>query len=113
MSNILENNDINYCLLPEYIKTATTYRSTNLSNKFRANDKKILSIRKMLFIIENLLKKACQDDYTGETSRRIVKVTKDQDVKVKKSYLSKDINEKGRTNDSESDFKILGNNYHS
>ena len=97
--------------IPTEVKTTVTYQSKNLGTKFKLKDKTKFHQQNNLTYYSKCSDKTCNEDYFGETGRRIKEKIIDHNKRYKNSHLLKHSREKSHQHVCENDFKVLGNNY--
>ena len=99
--------------LPTKVKTTVTYQSKKLGRKFQLKDKTKFHQQNSLVYYSRCLDETCNEDYVGETDKRIEERIIDHNKRDKNSHLLKQSGEKNHQHVQESYFKVLGNNYRS
>ena len=99
--------------LPTEVKTTVTYQSKKLGTKFQLKDKTRFNHQNNLVYYSKCPNKTCNEDYVGETDRRIEERIMDHKKRDKKSLLLKHSPEKNHQHVRENYFKVLGNKYRS
>ena len=99
--------------LPTKVKTTVTYQSKTLGKKFQLKDKTKFHQQNSLVYYSRCLDETCNEDYVGETNKRIEERIIDHNKRDKNSHLLKHFGEKNHQHVQESYFKVLGNNYRS
>ena len=99
--------------LPTEVKTTVTYQSKKLGTKFQLKDKTRFNHQNNLVYYSKCPDKTCNEDYVGETDRKIEERIMDHNKRDKNSHLLKHSREKNHQHVWENDFKVLGNNYRS
>ena len=96
------------------VKTRVTYQSKKLSEtKFELKDKRRFNHQNNLLYYSKCPNKTCNEDYVGETDRRIEERIVDHNKHDKNSHLLKHSREKNHQHVWENNFKVLDNNYRS
>ena len=99
--------------LPTKVKPTVTYQSKKLGTKSQLKDKTKFHQENNLVYSSKCPDKTCNEDYIGETDRRIEDRIIDQNKRDKNSHLLKHFREKNHQHVRENDLIVLGNNYHS
>ena len=99
--------------LPTEVKTIVTYQSKKLETKFQLKYKTRFNQQNNLVYYSKCPNKTSNEDYVGETDRRIEERITDNNKRDKNSHLLKHSREKNRQHACENDVKVLGNNYRS
>ena len=99
--------------LPTQVKTIVTYHSEKLGTKFQLKDKARFNHQNNLVYYSKCPDKTCNEDYVGETDRRIEERIMDHNKRDKNSHLLKHSRKKNHQHVWGNDFKVLGNNYRS
>ena len=97
--------------LPTEVKTTVTYQRKKLGTKFQLKDKTKSYQQNNLVYHDKCPNKTCNEDYIGETDRRIEERIINKSKCDKNSHLLKQSHEKNHQDVWENDFKDLGNNY--
>ena len=97
---------------PDNVKTRFTFTGQKLSTKLQINDKTKDQHKHDLVYYSNCPKPTCNEDYLGETGRRIIERSADHCGKEKQSHLLRHaLNNNHKTVDLK-DFKIIDSSYH-
>ena len=99
--------------LPTEVKTTVTFQSKKLETKFQLKYKTRFNQQNNLVYYSKFPNKTCNEDYVGETDRRIEERIMDNNKRDKNSHLLKHSREKNHQHACENDVKVLGNNYRS
>ena len=99
--------------LPTEVKTTVTYQSKKLGTKFQLKDKTRFNHQNNLVYYSKCPDKTCNEDYVGETDRKIEERIMDHNKRDKNSHLLKHSREKNHQHVWENDFKLLGNDWRS
>ena len=97
--------------LPTEVKTTVTYQSKKLGTKFHIKDKTKFHQQNNFVYHSKCSDKTCNEDYVGETDRRIEERIIDHNKRENNFHLLKHSREKNHQHVWENDFKVLGNNY--
>ena len=100
-------------ILPDNAKTRVTYTGQKLSVKFQIKDKtKYQHKHDLVYYCSKCPEPTCNEDYLGETGRKIIERSADHCGKDKQSHLlSHALNNNDKTEDLK-DFKIIDSSYH-
>ena len=99
--------------LPTEVKTIVTYQSKKLETKFQLKYKTRFNQQNNLVYYSKCPNKTSNENYVGETDRRIEERIMDNNKRDKNSHLLKHSRERNRQHACENDVKVLGNNYRS
>ena len=80
--------------LPTEVKTTVTYQSKKLGTKFQLKDKTRFNHQNNLVYYSKCPDKTCNEDYVGETDRKIEERIMDHNKRDKNSHLLKHSREK-------------------
>ena len=105
MKKLLRNS------LPENVQPRVVYNSTKLSSKFQLKDKIEFEHKNNVVYYCQCPNDNCNENYIGETSRRIIERIKDHNNRDKKSHILTHSIEKKHAHVWKDDFKIIGANY--
>ena len=103
-------NKFSTWILPSNVKRCTAYSWTKLSSKFQLKDQ---TKKDDVVYYTKCLEEQCTEDYTGETSRRLIERVEDHSGKDSKSHLFKHAMETNQNTMTLDDFKIIGKGYKS
>ena len=105
------NNSLKRILL-DNVKTRVTYTGQKLGIKFQNEDKTKDQHKHDLVYYSKCPEPTCNEDYLGETGRRIIERSADHCGKDKQSHLLRHaLNNNHKTVDLK-DFKIIDSSYH-
>ena len=105
------NNNIQQ-ILPSIVKTGITYTGRKLGTKFQIKDLTRNQHENDLIYYSKCLKTNCNEDYLGETGRRIIQRTADHCRKDKQSHLLKHALISSHPVVDLKDLKVTDKNYH-
>ena len=103
-------NKFSTWVLPSNVKMCTAYSWTKLSSKFQLKDQ---TKKDDVVYYTKCLEEQCTEDYTGETSRRLIERVEDHSGKDSKSHLFTHAMETNQNTVTLDDFKIIGKGYKS
>ena len=95
-----------WCIVPTVVFTGGT-----LSLKFQVKDRTIFDHNHVVIYHGNCPEKSCNDNYVGETARKISESVLDNTEKDINSHLYKHSIEAGHQSLKISDYRIIGNGY--
>ena len=95
------------------VKTIVTYQSKKLRTKFKLKDKTKFYQQNNLIYYSKWPDKTCNENYIGETDRRIEERIINHNKRDKNSHLLKHSREKNHQHVWENQFKVLVNKYRS
>ena len=95
------------------MKIIISYKCTKLSTKFPVKDKTDFQHKHNFVYYGKCPNEGRNNDYVGETKRRITERIKDHNSKDNSSHSFKHARENGHSHVWEKNFQVLGNNYQS
>ena len=98
-------------ILPDNVKTRVIYTNKKLCTKFQIKDK-TKDQHKHYLVYSNCPEQTCNEDYLGETGRRIIERSADHSDKDKQSHLLRHALNSNHKRVDLKDFKITDSSYH-
>ena len=105
------NNNLKH-VSPNNVKTRVTYTGQKLSTKLQIKDKTKDQHKHELVYYSKCPEPTCNEDYLGETGRRIIERSADHCGIDKKSHLLRHALNNNRKTVDLKDFKIIDSSYH-
>ena len=99
-------------ILPDNVKTRVTYSGQKLSTKLQIKDKTKDQHKHDLVYYSKCPEPTCNEDYLGETGRRIIERSADHCGKDKQSHLLRHALYNNHKTVDLKDFKIIDSSYH-
>ena len=97
---------------PDNVKTRVTFTGQKLSTKLQINDKTKDQHKHDLVYYSNCPEPTCNEDYLGETGRRIIERSADHCGIDKQSHLLRHALNNNRKTVDPKDFKMIDSSYH-